>query len=111
MTWGWGLPLARQESNERGRPGQDGPAAERTHISVCNYIFPTSPVVLVTWGLGKAFITFQLSDFFPPFLLPSDFEISSVTHPFDFLLIPGPCVLSVYSPSCFSKALLVLELF
>lgn len=80
-------------------------------MSVCNYIFPTSPVVLVTWGLGKAFITFQLSDCFPPFLLPSDFEISSVTQPFDFLLIPGPCVLSIHSPSCFSKALLVLELF
>lgn len=87
---------------------------QRTHISVCDYIFPTSLVVLVSWGLCRAFITIKWSDsfffffFFPPFLLSSDFETSPVTQPFDFLFIPGAQVLSAHSSSYFSEAGLVL---
>lgn len=44
---------------------------QRTHMSVCDYIFPTLLVALVSWGLCKAFITIEWSDFFFRFFFSS----------------------------------------
>lgn len=62
VSWGRELLLTRQDSSERGGPEAGWSGSKGSH-QCCNYVFPTSPVVLATWGLYKTFITFQLSDF------------------------------------------------
>lgn len=115
-----GAAIGQAEIKREGWVGAGWPGCHRglTYQSIITFSRPL--VVSVTCGLCKAFITFQLSGgfcfgfvffHFSPFLLPSDFEINSVTQPFGFLLMPGSRVPSALSPSCFSEAGLELEPF
>lgn len=89
MSWdrAGGCPGPGKNQMSRAGREQDGLTATEGFMSVCNYIFPTSSVVLVTWGLCKTSLFFHclLFLFYFNFFSCSDIEISSVTQSFDFL--------------------------
>ena len=112
----FGLPLPRRGIQCEGQARGGVVWLPRTLTYQCVITFPRllllfwSPGVFAKPSLPSNYLEgFFFFSFFSPFLLPSDFEISSVTQPFDFLLIPGSRVLSAHSPSCFSEAALHLN--
>lgn len=101
--------LTRKESSEREGPGAGQSGCHKGLTYQCVIKFSR---LLLFWSPGvfakPSLLSNCLIFFSPSFpLLPSDFEIISVTQPFD-LLIPGSRVLSAHFPSCFSEAWLVL---